>query len=341
MAIETCKTIISGQLEFGSERSFSKVVKLFEHRVENYYRNDVVLKLEEVFDEGSCSLNVPRLITQTTEKCWRNTINLIEYLAGYATAGNLQAWRMADGKMLSKCYVEPQSDKAAVQAFLEGRELVKVEGMESEAKKALSRAIEKFERHATAYERRGRVNFLLKNYDDAMYDYSKSISINANNAEPYLGRATVKFVKGDLEGAILDLEQAIKKSIPHQPIFWKARRMKGECHLLLEEYTKAAFELKLFTKRDFPDDNPNARWCWKAFSQYGKALVMLQEYEESLPVIDKALELAKEAGKPIAEPLLNRGIARQKIGQDNFTTDWEVAASLGSKQAAQLLEEYA
>ena len=43
------KVIIAGHLEFGAERNYEQVVKLFEHRRENYYRNDIFLKVEEIF----------------------------------------------------------------------------------------------------------------------------------------------------------------------------------------------------------------------------------------------------------------------------------------------------
>lgn len=58
-----------------------------------------------------------------------------------------------------------------------------------EAMEALTRAIAKFEQHAVAYERRGFVNFSLKNYEDALYDYNKSIKYNDAVPKPYLGRA--------------------------------------------------------------------------------------------------------------------------------------------------------
>lgn len=187
----TYKTIFSGRLEFGSPRSYEKVTKMYEHRVENFYRAEILLKGEEIFDEESHSLNVPRFITQASDKTWRNTINLLEYVAQFAVAGDLSAWMTDDGKVIKHKVVEPRSDKAAVQAFITGRKLVKEVGRETEAKKALSQAIEKFERHAKAYERRGFVNFQLENYADALYDYNKSIDINPGNPDAFLGRAFI------------------------------------------------------------------------------------------------------------------------------------------------------
>ncbi len=100
--------------------------------------------------------------------------------------------------------------------------------MELEASEALSKAIEKYERHALAYERRGYVNYKLKNFNDALHDFSKSIRINPNNPEPYYGSGKVKMLKNDWDGAIQDFDQAIKRSLALQPLHWLARLKKGE-----------------------------------------------------------------------------------------------------------------
>ena len=338
----TYKTIISGKLEFGTPRSYEKVLKMFEHRLENYYKSDIALKGEEIFVEESISLNVPRFITQTTEKTWRNTLNLLEYIAQFAIAGDLSAWMIENGKILNHKVIEPTGDKVAVQAYLHGRELIKESGKESEAKAALSKAIDKFERHALAYERRGYVNAQLGNVEDALYDYSKSIDINPKKADPYLGRAYLRIHQKDYKAAIADLEKGIKSSIPLQPIYWKCRRLKADCHLKLEDYKGAIFEMKLFTKRNFTEDNPNVRWRKKVFFNYGKALTEVEDYTDAVSAFDNALAIQEGKGNiNNAEILVNRGLALKKAGQAGFVKDWKEAANQGSKKAAELLEEFA
>jgi tetratricopeptide (TPR) repeat protein len=335
----TYKTIFSGRLEFGSPRSYEKVTQMYEHRVENFYRSEILLKGEEIFDEESHSLNVPRFITQASDKTWRNTINLLEYVAQFAVAGDLSAWMTDEGKVINHKVVEPKSDKAAVQAFLTGRKLVKEAGRETEAKKALSQAIEKFERHAKAYERRGFVNFQLKNYSDALYDYNKSIDINPGNPDAYLGRAFIYIHQNDLDKAIDDLNQAIKRSIPLQPIYWKARRIKGELHLRKEDYKAAILEFKLFTARKFLSTDSNYEWRKYAFFNYGKALLAAGAYKEAVNAFNEASKLESGAEDcSDAELLLHRGMALQKAGQAGYLKDWKAAADQGSKRAAELLE---
>lgn len=337
------KTIISGQLEFGSARSYDKVIGLFQHRVENYYRNAVLLKdYEEIFDPEAFSITIPRMIIpDAAEKYWKNTINLLKYINDYAIAGNMRIWVIEDRALIKEVFIEPTSDKAAVQSFLKGRELIKVEGMEEQAMQALSRAISKFERHALAYERRGYVNLQLRNYKDALYDFTKSIDINPNNAEPYWGRATIKLRENDIKGALADLDMVTKKSIPHQDIHWSGRRLKGKYYLQTGEFQKAIFELKLFTSKSFDKDSPNFKYKEEALSDYGKALLEVGNFSEAINAFNKALAIEEMQAEPKADKLLYRGIARQKAGQSGFVKDLKEAAKLGSERATEMLSEIA
>ena len=343
----TYKTIIKGRLEFGTSKSYDKVLKMYEHRVENYYKMDVLIKEDEeaetqVFYENNLTLDVPRLITQSTVKTWKNTVSLLEYIAQFAVTGSFSMWMTENGTILRECIIEPQSDKGAVQAFLKGRELVQEEGKETEAMSALNRAIEKYERHAFAYERRGFINLKLKNYKDALYDFSKSIDVNPNIPEPHVGKAKVLMLEKNYAEAIADLAFAIKKSIPLQPIYWQARRMKADCHINLKEFDKAVFELKWFTQRKFTPDNPNYKFRKQGFFDFGKSLLEIGEYEESLKAFNTSMEIGKEdKAQPNADQFLYRGIARQRVGENGFTKDWSEAAQLGSEEASKLLAELA
>lgn len=317
------------------------MLKMYQHRAENYYKGDILLKDSEVFSEETSSLSVARYIVENVgDKSWKNTINLLKYAAQFAIAGSLSAWQVDQGSVVEHKLIEPEGDKAAVQAFLQGRQLLKEVGKETEAKVSLDLAIEKFERHALAYERRGYVNFQLRNYEDALYDYSKSIDINPKNAEPYLGRALVKIVKEDWKAAIADLEVAIKQSIPLQPIYWKARRLKGECHLQLGQYKEAAFEYKLVTPRQFDKEDPNFKWRKQAFYNYGIALLKSGNSADAIKAFDTTASITEgTVNFTEAELLLHRGLALQKAGKKGFEKDWKAAAEMGSEKAVALLQE--
>jgi len=270
--VKNFKIIFKGSLEFGTPKSFEKVLQMYERRLETYYKTDFLLNAEDLFNEESYSLNLPRVVVQNTEKKWKATIGMFKYLAQYAVAGSVSAWMIDSGKILDQHIIEPHSDKVAVQAFLKGRELVKEEGKEDEAMAALNKAIQKYERHAQAYERRGYINFQLQNYEDALYDFTKSVNIYDNNPDAYFGRANIYLLQEELEKAVLDFDRTIKRSIPLQQIYWKARRIKGECLVKLGDPKGAAEEFKFFTKRKFAKDDPNFKWKKDVFNKYGKLL---------------------------------------------------------------------
>ena len=340
MDIEVFKCIFYGRLEFGKERSYRQVVEFYENRTVNHYRNLVALKAEEYFNEENYSLEVhPRIIVNISKKQWANTIALLKFAAGFAVAGQFDAWMLDNGKALDQHHIEPQNDKKVVQTFLKGRQLVKSEGMEQEAIDTLSKTIHRYEKHALAYERRGKVQVLLRNYKDAIYDYTKSINFNPYNPEPYIGRAFIYMMEENYAEAREDLVKASRNSIPHQDIYWKAIRMKAEMEIKLGNFEAAIKDLERFTKRNFADDSPNRKFRKLAFNNYGIALREQDKIKEAIEKFDEAAKI--EEGNLItpADPLLERGIARKRAGMKGYKTDLKKAADLGSERAAALLAE--
>lgn len=342
VANEKLKIIFKGCLEFGNTKSYSKVYKMYQRRIETYYKSDVLFKEEELFDEASACVNLPRVVVYGSLKKWKGTTNLFEYLSQFAIAGQMSGWLIKDGKIIEHVIIEPHSDKIAVQAFLKGRELVQKEGKEKEAMDALNRAIQKYERHAQAYERRGFINYQLKNYNDALYDFTKSINIYQNNPDPYFGRANIYILKGELDKAIQDLSESIKKSIPLQSIYWKSRRIKGECLVKKGDFKGASLEFKLFIQRKFAPDDSNNKWKKYIFTKYGQSLLELGNYQEAVTAFNEAMKLEQKTAEKVKEsdPLLYRGIALQKAGKKGYVKDWKQAAKLGSETAKKLMLEH-
>ena len=56
---------------------------------------------------------------------------------------------------------------------------------------------------------RGDVRIRTGNYDGAIADFDKAMTINANLAEVYNGRALALYYKGELDRAIADYDKAI------------------------------------------------------------------------------------------------------------------------------------
>lgn len=333
------KTIIQGRLEFGTQKSYDSVTKMFMQRLETYYKSDVFLKFEEIFKEEELSLEIPRYVGQVSEKSFRGTSSLLDYCAQFAIAGSIRSWLINEGNILHYEIMEPRGDKRAVQSFVKGRDLVKIKGREKEAINALTKAIEKYDRHAQAYERRAKVNFIMKNYHDALRDYNKCIGIDPTIPTAYYGKAKIHMIKEEWDDAIINLEESIKKSIALQPVYWKSRKLKAECHIHLKQWDKAAFDLKLFSNRTFKETDANKFWKRWAFYHYGMVLIELEEYVDAIKALDKAVALPEVQDHVLESDILTlRGIAKQKAGKNGYAKDLKDAASKGSIKAANLLK---
>lgn len=284
------KVIFLGQLDFKNSRSLKKAFDLYVHRCEVLYKNQVFFDPEEIFDEEKLAIVIPRFVREPVEmKWWKNTINLLEIMTEFAIAGSINAWRL--GEVRKHLLLEPTSDKTAVRAFLDARNILESSGNPTDAIPELDKAIKKFQRHSSAYQCRGYVNAKLENFEAAIADYSKGIEINPSYADAYFGRALVYLEQDKLDLAIDDLEGAVKSSIPLQPIYWKSRRLKGNTHLILGEYEKAASEFKLFTNRRYKENDPNLDALKDAYFNFGKALLKVGKPSEALKALKTAEEL--------------------------------------------------
>jgi tetratricopeptide (TPR) repeat protein len=335
------KTIVQGRLEFNSQKSYDTVTKLFVQRVENYFKSDVLFKFEELFKEEELCMDIPRFVNPVSEKAFKTTVNLLKFCAQYAIAGSIRAWMIENGEVLQFETIEPAGDKGAIMSFNKGRNLVKQKGRENEAIEALSLAIEKYDRHAQAYERRAKVSYFLKNYHDAARDYKKCIGIDPSIPTAYYGKAKIHIINEEWDLAIKDLDEAIKKSIALQTLHWKARRLKGHCHIQLKEWDKAIFDLKLFTNRAFEEGNPNKAWMRWTCYHYATVLIEKEDYAEALKIIEKALSCPDLSdGIAIPDLLIMRSQTKQKLGKTGHIKDLKEAAELGSKRAKTMLKDH-
>ena len=101
------KAIIQGKLEFGTKRTYDKVLKMYNYRTEHYHKNDILFEPAEIFIEDDLMINIPRYVTQVYEKSYRNTAALLEYCAQFAVAGALNTWMTNEGKILHHNLLAP------------------------------------------------------------------------------------------------------------------------------------------------------------------------------------------------------------------------------------------
>jgi len=334
------KTIIQGRLSFNNEKSFGKVHKMFEYRTETYYKNDVLVDQEEIFNDEALTLSIPRFVGNATDKSFRNTVSLLEYCSQFAVSGEINAWMINEGKVINQKNIQPDSDKAIVMQFRKADEYFRL-GHDGEALEALNRTLEKYDAHAQAYERRGWVNMRLKNYSDALYDFNKAIKIDDSIAFAYHGKAIIARNEDNLEEAIKNFELTLKKSVALESLYWKARVKKAECHINRGEWDKAEFDLRFFTKRKFKEGDKNLRKKAYGHMMYSYVLLQKEMTTEALEQIDLAFENYSEDSKGFtpAKGHYYRGLIKQALGKKDFKEELKKAQELGSKKAEELLAQ--
>ena len=336
------KAIITGHLDFGTQRSYEQALKMYQRRVENYYKTDILLVEEDIFDEENVSLVIGKFTAPCSKRFWRNTYLLLDYVSQFAISGGLNVWLLEEGDIKKSIFIEPQGDRSPVVYYNKGNELMKA-GKIDEAITAYSNSIKKFDRHANAYEKRGLAFQQLGEIDKAFADFQKATTLRPMSTEAQYGLGCIHMARDEFKLAIDAFQATIKSSIPHQPLFWTARYKKGDAHAILGEWEKAALEYKFFCIRTFTPDNPNFQHHRIAHMKWGKALMNLKDKEQdALKAFESVLKIEDVAqdGITVGEMRLWRGKARYQVGKKGFKEDWKVAKKEGLQEAAELLAAY-
>ncbi len=289
------RTIFNGRLEFKNSKSFERVKGLYEQRIETFYKDDILFRMDQITEEENCAITIPKHVGQGTEKSWKNTVQLLEYISQYAISGKVQAWMTENGQVLLSSDIEPEGDKAAIINYRKGVELHQ-EGKADEAIEAFDKALNTFEKHSLALEKRAYAKLMNQDIDGACKDFCQSIEHYPQNPEAYLGRARVWIEKAEYEKAKEDLTQTLKYAVPMQPVFWKARRLKAKAHLNLQEWDKAIFELKFFSKRTYLPEDPNYQWKRASLVQYGCLLWKEGDMDAATAQLQEALRYNSATG---------------------------------------------
>lgn len=337
MSEQNNRIIIAGQLEFGSDRIYDQVVQQYIHRMENYYKNDILLKAEDIFREEDRTMDIPRKVVPATDRQWLNTLNLLKRMSTFSIAGDLNLWRLQGSKMVEHHLLEPRGDRTTTQLYIKGRELLDKEEDLAEAKEALTKAIENFDRHSIAYERRGFTNYRLNNFSDALYDYNKSIKISPSRPAPFYGRGIILLLHQDqAEEAAADFEQVTRLAIPHQDIYWLARAMRGDALLKLGRTEEARKEYRFFLNRKQDLDKLRRLDRRIAFT-LATLLAKQENCKEALPYFERSLA-AEEDKKANPEGEIRYEFAKclRTLGDDRWEKEAKLAIKLGHKAAEEL-----
>ena len=313
------RIIISGQLAFQSKRAYDQVFEQYQHRMENYYKNDILLKAEDIFKEEELAIEIPRTVVTGSERDWLNTHNLLERIVSFSIAGSINMWRLSAGRVLDHHTLEPASERTTVQLFNRGRSLIDQQDSEEEALKAMTKVVKRFDRHAQAYERRGFVNFRLGNLEDALYDYNKSLSINPKLPEGHYGRGLTHNQLGNTEAAAEDFEAVTRNSIPHQAIYWMAQVSLADSLLKLGRVSDAQRLYSMFTKRKQRIGSLE-RYDRRIGYQFGQLLLQEGRTSDAVAAFEYALNAPADAKAP-TEEVIRQAITDAQKGSSGKPED--------------------
>lgn len=330
------RIIIAGQLEFGSDRVYEQVVKQYVHRMENYYKNDILLKAEDIFQDEDRTMDIPRKVVESSDRQWLNTLNLLERMATFSIAGDLNLWRLQDGELLEHHTLEPRGDRTTTQLYIEGRKLLDRKENVEAAKEALTKAIDNFDRHSIAYERRGFTNYLLANFKDALYDYNKSIDISPSRPEPYYGRGVLYLRKMDNPAAAAeDFDKVAKFAIPHQEVYWLARAQRGDAFIQLGMHAEAQREYGFFLRRK-QDIGKLSQLDRRVAFELAQSLIVTGKRKEANAFFENAIQQLEDKKAPANEEIQ---YYHAKNLRELGDKKWEALAKESAKAGFELAKE--
>lgn len=334
------KAIFKGHFDFGTTRTYEQVLKMYRWRFENYYKNEVLLKEEDIFREETLSLVIGKLALPCLKKYWRNTYMILDYVAQFAISGQVSIWLVEEGVLKKEFIIDPSGDRKAVLAYKKGVNLSEVGDFEG-AIKAFSRSISKYAKHSNAYEGRGQIYLRMEDISNAKKDFQRSIELYFGNPYAHFGMAQIEMQQHQYEKAATHYAACIKHTIPHEPLYWYARYLKGEVHNIIEEHKKAATEFRFFAARQFKPNTPNYLRKRSAYYKWGQSLLKINDGKGALKAFDQMLKIERgEDGLTKGVMHLWRGKARHKIGKKGYQQDWKIAKAEGIKEAVSLLETY-
>ena len=103
-----------------TKRVFERVLEQYTSRMEKYYKDDVLLKPEDIFKEEELSVVVPRTVKIGSDRQWLNTLNLLRMVSDFSIAGSLTLWRLAMGRVKDHEVLEPKLERTTAQYFHKG-----------------------------------------------------------------------------------------------------------------------------------------------------------------------------------------------------------------------------
>lgn len=318
-------------MQFANEKSFDKAIQAFQARTLNYYKNEFYFRSNEFFGHENHRFQVPRTVTDLSDKYWRNTIDAIKFLAQFAIYGRVEAYRVSEGKIINHEITEPKNDKQISIDYHQALQMIqKGQILYPKVKELLLSVLNIEPRHAQAAEYLSWIMIKEKNLQAAVHQLTEIIKLETAGAKAFYLRGIAFYRLKEYEKALADFDQSVRLSLAIQDVHWKSRLQKAKTLLELNVVEDAEKELKFFVDRTFERNSENDLAKKDAFLYLGQVHFIKQSFDQSLQFIEKALSVpASDQTVSDAKCLYYRGMVRQKLGVQTFSEDFEKARQLG------------
>ena len=185
--------------------------------------------------------------------------------------------------------------------------------------------INKYPEQGFGWWARGNAEAVNKDFNLALSDFDKSISLGCSDASLFTSRGISKVNLGNFDSALPDFNLAIKLN----PQYAEARFNRGTLSIYTGKYELALddlnFAIKL--KPDYVD----------AYCNRGAAYAYLKRMNESLKEFNKAIEINPK----YAEAYFSRGFTKRNLNdKQGACSDWNISLQLGCEKAKNALEKY-
>lgn len=323
------KTILQGALHFGSEKSFVRAKRMYEGRLETYYKNELVFKELDHFNEILYTFDVPRIVTTVTDKQWRNTIDAMSFLGQFALCGKMEAYQTDSGKILKQEVVTPNNEKQSVRDYWKAN-LLYSNGEYDDALKAIKYCLAGYSKHTQAIELAARIHTSQGQTEKGIELFTKALKTDPKTYTAIFSRGELFYEMEEYEKALADFDNALKHSLAVLDIHWRSRLEKARCLIELGSHESARKELHFFLHKQFEPASDNYLRRREALLLHGRSLLDTGDHKEAIDFFTKALD-HKEGEKIVSagECMYFRGLAKKGKGLDNFSEDLERATEMG------------
>jgi len=302
---------------------------MYEGRLETYYKNELLFKEMDHFNELLFSFDVPRIVTTSTDKIWRNTVDAVNFLGQFALCGKMEAYQTDSGKILAQEVIVPNNEKQTVRDYWKARLLYKT-GHLDDSMKAIEYCLTGYDKHTQALELAAKIHIRQNRLDKAAEFLTQALKSNPRSYTAFFRRGQIFFGMNEYEKALADFDNALKHSLAVLDIHWRSRLEKARCLIELGSHESAGKEIGFFLHKQFDPTSDNHARKREALLLKGRSLMNTNQHKEAIDMFTKALD--HESGEHIvssAECIYYRGLAKKGKGMDSFSKDLERATEMG------------